>query len=118
VKLFSRTEILFALALLLLFSSCTPYPSTPQPVTRSFYLNKKYLRFILDHGDGYRTVRLANGDEMHYWRSDQGGLIALAAGWDDRSPDYCEIALETDPAGIVRKIYIIEPSSICNTVLK
>jgi hypothetical protein len=118
MKLFPKRGILFALTSSLLLASCTPYPTTPQPVTRSLYLNKKYLRFILDHGDGYRTVRLANGDEIRYWRSDQGGLIALAAGWDDRSPDYCEIALETDPAGIVRKIYIIEPSSLCNTVLK
>jgi hypothetical protein len=101
-----------------ILTACTPYPTGPQPVTHSLYLNKKYLRFILDHGESYRTLQLKNGHQLHYWRSDQGRLIAIATGRDDQYPDYCEIALETDSWGIVRRIYVIEPSAICNAVLK
>jgi hypothetical protein len=117
MRVFRRKRAIITLSSLLL-TACASYPVAPQPVSHSLYLNKKYLRFILDHGEGYRTVRLKNGNRLHYWRSDEGGLIAIATGRDDHYPDYCEIALETDPKQIVRRIYIIEPSSICNAVLK
>ncbi len=101
-----------------LLAACTPVPQTPQPVSHSLYLNKKYVKFVLDNGEAYRSIRLKNGNVLHYWRSDYGALLNIAMGRDDNYPDYCEIALETDPNWIIRRIYIIEPSMLCNTVLK
>jgi hypothetical protein len=90
----------------------------PKPVHKSLYLNKKLVKFVIDNGAPYRRVTLKNGRTLHYWRSDFGKLIAIAMGRDDNFPDYCELALETDPNQIVQKIYIIEESFLCNTVLK
>jgi len=50
-----------------------------------------------------------------------GSLLIMNAGQGiiyDNDSDYCEIALETDANRIIRRIYIIEPSILCNTVLK
>ena len=101
-----------------LLSACSPYPERPQSVSRSLYLNKKYVKFVLDNGEAYRSIRLKSGDTLHYWRSDFGAPLDIAMGRDDHFPDYCEIALETDPNQIIRRIYIIEPSYLCNAVLK
>jgi len=108
----------FVIAGVVLLSACTPSPQTPQPASRSLYLNKKYVKFVLDNGESYRSVPLKNGNVLHYWRSDYGALLNIAMGRDDYYPDYCEIALETDANRIIRRIYIIEPSILCNTVLK
>ncbi|WP_292656544.1 hypothetical protein [Nitratifractor sp.] len=101
-----------------LLAACTPAPQAPQPVSHSLYLNKKYVKFVLDNGESYRTQPLKNGNVLHYWRSDYGALLNIAMGRDDNYPDYCEIALETDPNRIIRRISIIEPSMLCNAVLK
>ena len=105
-------------AVLFLLTACTPQAPAPQPVRKSLYLNKRLMKFEMDNGYCYRRVALKNGNTLHYWRSDTGRLISIATGRDDNFPDYCELALETDPARVIRKIYIIEPSVICNTVLK
>ena len=103
---------------LFLLSGCVPQPMGPQPVHQSLYLNKKLVKFVVDNGAPYRSVRLENGRSLHYWRSDFGQLIAIATGRDDSFPDYCEVALETDRDQFIRRIFIIEKSAICNTVLK
>ena len=107
-----------AVATGVLLAACTPALQTPQPAPRSLYLNKKYVKFVLDNGEAYRSIRLKNGNVLHYWRSDYGALLNIAMGRDDNYPDYCEIALETDPSRVIRRIYVIEPSILCNTVLK
>ncbi len=113
----AMTRKFFMVLLLAFVSGCTPV-SGPQPVAHSLYLGKRYLRFVMDNGPSYKDVRLRDGSVLHYWRSDTGHLMAIATGRDENYPDYCEIALRTDPHGIVRAITIIEDSPICIGVLK
>ena len=108
---------IFMVLILILLGGCTAV-TTPQPVTKSLYLNKKLVKFVIDNGATYRSVSLSRGRTLHYWRSDFGDLIAIAMGRDNEFPTYCEIALETDKDQIIRRIFIIEDSISCNAVLK
>jgi len=105
-------------SLIFLAGGCGVAPTGPQPVDKSLYLNKKLVKFVLDNGAPYRRVPLKNGNELHYWRSDFGQLLAIVMGRDDDFPDYCELALETDKNQRVRRIYILEQSATCDFVLK
>jgi hypothetical protein len=89
----------------------------PYKVTRSLYLNKKMLKFIVDNGVPYRSLRLRGGGELHYWRSDRGPFSGFSLAEYD-SMDYCEIALRTDAQRYIREITVIEPGHLCNSVLK
>jgi len=106
------------LPLFLFLTACAPAPSAPQRVGKSLYLNKRYMKFVMDNGPSYRDVHLSDGSIMHYWRSDYGNLLAIAMGRDDSYPDYCELLLKTDRKKIVREIYILENSIVCGGVLK
>jgi len=113
-----RKRSLVLSILVLILSACGSAPSTPYTVGKSLYLNRKLTKFELDNGYCYRRVPLKNGHTLNYWRSDTGRLIAVAMGRDDNYPDYCEVALETDGKGIVRRIYMVEESVACIGVLK
>ncbi len=108
----------FLILSVLFLSGCVSTLEGPQPVGKSLYLNKRLMKFVMDNGPAYREQRLSNGHVLHYWRSDTGRLIAIAAGRDDQYPDLCELALETDEKNVIRRINIIEDSPICMGVLK
>ena len=99
-------------------SACGPVPSEPRKVNKSLYLGKRYMKFVMDNGPSYKDRKLSDGSTVHYWRSDTGNLLAIATGRDDNYPDVCELALYTDPRGIVRRIQILEESIRCGAVLK
>jgi len=107
-----------ALLLSVMMVGCRPIPSPPREVSRSFYLDKKLVRFVADNGVPYREVRLEDGGTLFYWRSDLGGLMIGVSGSGNDSLDFCEIALRTDARRIIRMIYLIEESTLCNAVLK
>ncbi len=104
------------IATLLLLHGCLSVYG-PYKVSKSLYLNKKMLKFIVDNGVPYRAVALGDGGRLHYWRSDRGPFSGFSIAEYD-SMDYCEIALRTDPGGYIREITVIEPSHRCNSVLK
>ena len=106
------------LPLLPLLTACASGPVGPQRVAKSLYLHKRYMKFEVDNGPSYRDVRLSDGSTRHYWRSDFGNLLAIATGRDKSYPDYCELRIESDAKGIVRRIEILENSIQCNGVLK
>ena len=86
-------------------------------VKKSLYLNKRYMKFVVDNGPSYRDIKLSNGGFIHYWRSDFGNLIASARNWDN-SLDYCELVIKTNKKQIIKKIAIINNSINCAGVLK
>ena len=101
----------------LLLAGCAGSVSTPYTVHKSLYLNKRLMKFVMDNGAPYKEVKLANGEVIHYWRSDLSSFSpAFRRRWRDM--DVCEIALRTDKNRVIRQIQIIEDSSICFGVLK
>ncbi len=107
-----------ALVVWLGLSACGPVPSEPRKVNKSLYLGKRYMKFVMDNGPSYKDRKLSDGSVIHFWRSDTGNLLAIATGRDDNYPDVCELALRTDPQGIVRQIRVLEESIQCGAVLK
>ncbi|WP_292660808.1 hypothetical protein [Nitratifractor sp.] len=115
-----RREAMQALFLagFLLLTGCTAPDAGPRKVHKSLYLGKRYLKFVMDNGPSYKDEKLRDGSVIHYWRSDYGNLLAIATGRDDSYPDYCELALKTNPQGIVESIDVLEESIQCNGALK
>jgi len=94
----------------------TNYSVAPQDVTKSLYLNKHLSKFEMDNGFCYKREPLANGGYKNYWRSDKGNILANALSWD--SYPYCELELDTNKAGIVERIKILEDDIKCAYALK
>ncbi len=109
--------VAFTLSLGLL-TGCGSAPQPPRPVTRSPYLGRKLVKFVIDNGAPYRKIPLKNGGAILEWRSDFGKLIAVAMGRSDEMLDRCELRLEVDRDRIVRRIWILEDSAKCNGVLR
>jgi len=117
--IFKFYSILLFLSLLLgILTNCSGANySNSNEVKKSLYLNKRYMKFVMDNGPSYKDIKLSNGGSIHYWRSDFGNLIASARNWDN-SLDYCELVIKTNKKQIIKKIAIINNSIKCAGVLK